>query len=120
MKEISLNDLQKAALAIVKVIQSSEYQEEISAIQTVGHVSNSSSLKSLCPILHEGILRVGGRSTHAAIFFDAGHPMIVPKTRWIIHHHHDIMAHFGQEHVLSKIRESSGYLMLCAPLSRPS
>ncbi len=87
----------------------SAYQEEMSAILTVGHVSSSSSLKSLCPILHETILHIDGKTTHGAISFDARHSVIVPRTSWLatllICYHHDILTHTYQEHVLSKLHE---------------
>ena len=64
----------------------------------------------LHPLLHKfGILRVGGRLENPLISYKAKHPVVLPYqhhvTDLIISQHHQTTGHFGQEYVLSSLRQ---------------
>ncbi|XP_064621090.1 uncharacterized protein LOC135483946 [Lineus longissimus] len=109
-KKITPSDLDEASKAIMRCIQREVYARDIDAIRKKDGVSSSSSLASLNPLLVDGVLRVGGRISRAPISFDSKHPMIVPKGHHagtlLIAHFHEATAHAGQEHVLSRIRQT--------------
>ena len=68
-----------------------------------------SQLNKLNPILHDGILRVGGRLERSTMSFNAKHPMILPQhhhvTDLIIQHYHRQEGHTGPTQVLAAIRQ---------------
>ena len=77
-KFLSVGDLNKAEKAIIQVIQRETFSEEISALENGIQVSSKSPTYKLNPVMHEGLLRVGGRISKAPISFDAKHPIILP------------------------------------------
>ncbi|XP_064629285.1 uncharacterized protein LOC135488574 [Lineus longissimus] len=109
-RKITVNDLEKARLAVVKYVQKEAYGQEIAALQKTGRVKASSQLKSLNPVIIDGVLRVGGRLSRAPLSHDAKFPMIVPRgshlASILIYHFHAKVAHAGQEQVLAALRET--------------
>ena len=57
-REIRPEDLTRATRAIVRVVQKSSYTGEFTDIEELGGAKTSSTLKSLNPILVNGVLRV--------------------------------------------------------------
>nr|CAB3263155.1 uncharacterized protein LOC104265735 [Phallusia mammillata] len=105
---ISVAELQKAELAVIKYVQQQEFAEEIRAHSQRDHkyavnkrVSRKSgrSLQRLNPILVDGVLRVGGRLHRAPVAYDLKHPVILPNkhhvTNLIIEDHHNTVQHSG-------------------------
>jgi hypothetical protein len=78
-------------------------------IRHKGTVKTSSTLRNLCPVIIDGVLRVGGRISRAPVSFDCKHPSILPRTHHvtslIIWHCHLSLAHAGQEHVIAELRQ---------------
>ena len=72
-------------------------------------VVKKTQLSKLNPILHDGILRVGGRLEKSTMSFNAKHPMILPQhhhvTDLIIQHYHRQDGHMGPTQVLATIRQ---------------
>ena len=60
-------------------------------------------------MLVNGVVRVGGRIPEALITLEAKFPMIVPPkhhvTRLLVEAFHQKLAHAGQDHILSELRE---------------
>lgn len=78
---------------ICKFVQQQHFGDEIRELKKSKVVSANSKLRSLNPLIdNEGLLRVGGRLSHAELSYDAKHPILLPKghtfTRLIIHNEH--------------------------------
>ena len=64
-KELSANDIESSLLALIKIVQRLAFENELDALANQRTVAASSHLKSLNPILFDGVLRVGGRLENA-------------------------------------------------------
>ena len=122
-KRITVEEMNEAENVIVKCVQSECFAEEISTIQSMAMVKKSSSLRRLDPFLKEGILCVGGRLKNAPYEYnDTKYPIILPKNHHvsdlIIFHFHETSGHFGQEYVLSLIREKFWIIQARVPVRR--
>ncbi|XP_062713695.1 uncharacterized protein LOC134290550 [Aedes albopictus] len=106
---LSTLELNNATKTLVKLAQQEAFGADILAITSKGQVSSNSALKSLAPILVDGILRVGGRLRHAAISEDRKHPMILPArhtlTERILVHYHLKNLHAGPQLLVACVRE---------------
>ena len=115
---LTVDELQAAANLIIKTTQQQEFGEEIASLETSRvegdeakkpHVKGSSRLRSLDPMLEDGLLRVGGRLGAASMDYEAKHPLILSGTshvtRLIIEDVHRRVGHQGREHVLAALRE---------------
>ena len=109
VKYLTTEDLEKATITIVKLVQSEVYGEEIGDLEKRGNVKRSSGIVRLRPVLVNGVVRVGGRIHDAPIALEAKFPMIVPPkhhvTQLLIEAFHQKLAHAGQDHILSELRE---------------
>ena len=101
-----------AELEILKNVQLHHFPEDIKSLGKPAreeHVKKSSCLRSLDPILVDGLLRVGGRLSFASTSFEAKHQIFLPKndqvTNLVIEYCHLISGHSGKEYVLSLVRE---------------
>ncbi|KAL7874304.1 hypothetical protein SRHO_G00052740 [Serrasalmus rhombeus] len=106
---LTVEDLQKAEIAMIVHCQNNSFQEEISALRRKDSVKKSSRIFRLNPQLEEGILRVGGRLSRASMPTEAKHPMIIPKNHHvadlILQDAHERLGHSGRNHVLSHVRQ---------------
>ena len=109
LKFLTTADLEKAKIAIVKLVQKQVYAQEIHDLEHKGNVRCSSKIVKLRPVLNDGVLRVGGRISEAPIAFGARFPMIIPPkhhvTQLLIVSFHQKLAHAGQNHILAQLRE---------------
>ncbi|XP_030836079.1 uncharacterized protein LOC115922128 [Strongylocentrotus purpuratus] len=59
-------------------------------------------------MLNDGLVHVGGRLQHASVEEQTKHPIILPKTHYIVKlivlHLHEVSGHSGREYVLSSLR----------------
>ncbi|KAF2891071.1 hypothetical protein ILUMI_15102 [Ignelater luminosus] len=63
---LTINEVEAAEIALLKVAQSQAFPNELCCLQRNQEVGPSSSLKSLAPFLDSsGIMRVGGRLIHS-------------------------------------------------------
>ena len=72
-------------MALIKFVQSQIFDKEINALDNKRSIAATSQLKSLNPILIDGMLRVGGRLENANSV--ENHPIILPNhhlTRLVI------------------------------------
>lgn len=103
------DELQTATQTLVRIAQQESFTEDLKCIQNSKQVKSNSKLKSLAPIMVDGILRVGGRLRNAAISRDRKHPIILathhPLTRLIMHFYHKNLLHAGPQLLISAIRE---------------
>ncbi|KAL2092789.1 hypothetical protein ACEWY4_012587 [Coilia grayii] len=109
---ISLDDLMRAEKAIVVFYQHQRYPEELSRLKNAASgdgLSHKSTIYRLDPVLEDGVLRVGGRLSRAAMPEEAKRPMILPKdlhvSTLILRHIHEQFGHAGRNHVLSQLRK---------------
>ena len=116
--QLSVQDMQKAEAAIIGFIQKQAYPEEIEHLtktrqadadtgrqQKYQGVKKSSSVRKLDPVYKDGLLRVGGRLSKAALPEDTKHPVILPKesnvTNLILNNIHLKTGHSGRNHMLA-------------------
>ena len=107
---LTVDELQEAEAVIIGAVQRQAFAEEIAALRSERkHVKKSSSLAKLDPLLHNDLLRVGGRMDRTDASFSIKHPVILPRkgcvTRLIIEDTHRRVGHQGREHVLADLRE---------------
>ena len=109
---ITVTELEIAELEILRNVQQFNFPDELELLsksENGTQVKKSSSLRSLDPILVNGVLRVGGRLSLASTAFEAKHQIILPKkddvTNLVVEYYHQISGHSGREHVISLARE---------------
>ena len=107
-KRLTVSDMKRAELTIIKFAQDLHYQKEIDRLKNGKHVNKSSSIRKLSPIINsDGMLQVGGRLKYADIEEGGKNPYIIPPMHpvasLIVKEFHDI-SHSGTEWVLSMIR----------------
>ncbi len=79
-KSLTMQDLTRAENEIIKVIQSQNFNEEISMLQKGNaSVKRNSCLTKLDPVLQDGVLRVGGRLGRSAMPEHVKHSVIIPE-----------------------------------------
>ena len=128
-KEISVDEMERALMSIVRYVQQQAFRDELISLSKNQQVVASSKLQRLNPFLCDGVLRVGGRLHHADV--EEPNPIILPRqtlTEMIIRNVHEQNAHAGSNHVLSILRRKfyvvRGYsevrrvLNTCVPCKR--
>ena len=108
-KNLTFDDLAKAETEIVKYCQKQGFKEDLAMLKEHQRVKKSSSLLKLNPVLQDGVMRVGGRLSRAAMPDDSKQQAILPKdshiTKLVLRHIHDITAHAGRNHMLAQLRQ---------------
>lgn len=107
---ITLKDLAIAEKAIVSYTQKQAFQCEYEKLATTPYsVQNTSSIYRLDPVWTDGLLRVGGRLSRAAMSETIKHPIILPKRRHIsdllLRHIHERYGHGERNHILCQLRK---------------
>lgn len=106
---LSLEEIKNSELEIIKFCQRQKYSDELSCLQKGESVKSNSHIYKLNPISDDGVLRVGGRLSKAAMPEESKHPAIIAKdlhiSDLIIRHIHEAVGHSGRNHVLSKLRQ---------------
>ena len=107
-----MEEMKAAELQILKCVQLHYFSEELQSLTKAGvdvAYVKTSGLRSLDPVLVDGLLRVGGRLDLAPASFDSKHQIILPNSdhvsTLIIEHCHLISGHSGREYVLTLLRE---------------
>ena len=112
-----MEELQEAEKVIIKYVQQKAFPEEVKLLSNVPkeeersdhHVKRSSPIYHLDPRMTDGVLRVGGRLSKAAMPEESKHPSILPKnqhvTNLILRHIHDSSGHSGRNHMLSEAQK---------------
>ena len=104
---LSINELKKAKLCVIKLLQREAFFNELKILETSGEIVGN--LMQLTPFLDsEGILRVGGRLSQSNLTYSQKHPILLPKnhrvTTLIIHEQHMKLFHAGTQATLGAIR----------------
>lgn len=106
---LSVEELEKAELEIIRFCQWRRFTEELSRLQNGKGVKGCSHIYRLCPLLEDGVLRVGGRLSRSSMPAEAKHPIILTKdfpiSDILLRHIHQVVGHGGRNHMLSKLRE---------------
>ncbi|XP_047040011.1 uncharacterized protein LOC124644582 [Helicoverpa zea] len=107
---LTLRELRKAKLTIIKYVQRKEFAEEVEKISKNGTVGTKSKLFLLnCFIDDNGILRVGGRLRHANLSSEMKYPKVIPnKSRLaelLIEECHLLTFHGGPKLTLATMRK---------------
>lgn len=76
---LSVEELEKAELEIIKFSQRRKFAEELSSLEKGKRVKGHSHIHTLCPIMEDGVLRVGGRFSRSSMSAEAKHPIILTK-----------------------------------------
>ncbi|XP_063989946.1 uncharacterized protein LOC135169140 [Diachasmimorpha longicaudata] len=84
---LTLQELQKAEIRILQLIQQEGFHIELSPLQQGKPLPSKTRLNNLNPQLDEtGLIRVGGRLQKACdIPLDSKHPKLLPRSRYITH-----------------------------------
>ena len=70
-KYLMTANLEKANIAIVKLVQREVYAVEIKNLENHGNVKPLSKIAKLRPVLIDGVMRIGGRISEAPVAFGA-------------------------------------------------
>ncbi|KAL7845029.1 hypothetical protein SRHO_G00235690 [Serrasalmus rhombeus] len=109
----SLEERREAELTIIKMVQEAFFSKE-----TQGK-DKFKKLYRLSPFLDgQGILRVGGRLTHAALHPYVKHPVVLPKdchvSALLIKHHHERVLHQGRGMTMNALRSNGIWILGCS------
>ena len=102
-----MEEMRAAELEILKCVQLHYFPEELQSLTKSGvdvaHVKKTGGLRSLDPVLVEGLIHVGGRLGLAPASFASKHQIILSKSdhvsTLIIEHCHLVSGHSGREYV---------------------
>ncbi|XP_076176654.1 uncharacterized protein LOC143151439 [Ptiloglossa arizonensis] len=105
---LNVDEVRVARQRILRFVQSSEFAKDISLLSK--ECSYNGKLRTLNPFIDDdGILRVGGRITHANTAHDKRHPVILPAkhhlTTLIIRQEHLRHYHTGVAGTLNAVRQ---------------
>ncbi|CAH2100530.1 unnamed protein product [Euphydryas editha] len=104
---LTVSERRDALLFWVRSVQRNEFAEDLHRLQN--DKPFTSRLQRLSPFLKDGLLRVGGRLSHAPIRYDAQHPLILPSSSplvdLIIDHYHKIHCHPGSDTLHAILRQ---------------
>ncbi|XP_055634287.1 uncharacterized protein LOC129774552 [Toxorhynchites rutilus septentrionalis] len=106
---LQASELTEASNNPVRLAQLESFNKDIAAVAKNGQVDSHSDLRTLAPILINGILRLRGRLRHAAISEDSKHPIILPArhplTTSIVTYYHLKNLHAGPQLLVACVRE---------------
>lgn len=107
---LTLEEINKAYLQLIKLAQNESYKEEIYTLQKSKQLNHKSKLLPLDPFLdEEGILRVGGRLNLSTYDSDKRNPIIIDSkhhlTKLIFRHEHFKQMHVGPQSLLYAIKQ---------------
>ncbi|XP_066595391.1 uncharacterized protein [Prorops nasuta] len=110
-EHLTPRELERAICVMIKVIQSSEFGQELQYLGKNERVAMNSRIRNLNPFIDEnGLLKVGGRLKHAKLSYDATFPILLPKnhsfTNLLIINEHNRLNHAGVMVVLNSLRQN--------------
>ena len=106
--------LHAAEIVFTKHTQAMAFPEEIKHLSEVHDdsqtIPKSSAVHKLCPVLLDGVMRVGGRIDKAAVLpYDARHPIILPKgsplSMLLLRDAHRHVGHRGKNAMVAHVRQ---------------
>ena len=107
---LSVTELENAELELLKQVQKTHFPIIASySSPKVDFQHLPRSITRLCPIIINGILRVGGRLDFTDLEFDLKHPIILPNdshfNKLLIRQCHSQLGHCGHGHTWSILRQ---------------
>ena len=113
---LNVEERRQASLTLMKLAQQEAFKKELLILsKEAGKLSHNHPLYQLDPMLHDGVLRVGGRLRKSSSPFDVRHPIVLPNngevTRLILRHCHEKTQHQGRGQTLNEIR-ANGYWVI--------
>ena len=107
---LSVTELENAELELIKQVQKTHFRFiAFYSSPEVDFQRLPRSIKRLCPIIINGILRVGGRLDFTNLGFDLKHPIILPNdshfTELLIGQCHSQLGHCGHGHTWLILRQ---------------
>ena len=132
-KPVDVQDLQRAELQILKIVQNEAFQNEIKMLkdtkikfqatdkdarkERMKTMKRSISLYKLDPFIDKnGVLRVGGRLRQFSVPCEVKHPVSLPwkghVTNLILCLYHQLVQHQGRKRITQNEIRSSGYWII--------
>ena len=107
---ITVGEMRAASNKVLRCVQKDAFKDDYRDLEKgKEQVKSSSNLRRLCPVMIDGLMRVGGRLEKANQPYDVIHPIILPKknkvTNMIIQSAHSLEGHAGASHVLAVLRQ---------------
>ncbi|KAJ8364972.1 hypothetical protein SKAU_G00138030 [Synaphobranchus kaupii] len=100
-KTCSPEELAAAENIIIRSVQSQVYSEEYKALSEERTIPKTSPLWKLNPVFNDGLIRIGGRLTHAELTLQEKSPVVLPRqshiTTLLVRHHHELVKHQGRQ-----------------------
>lgn len=108
-QNLTSKDLSETEISIIRFAQQERFPDEFAALSSGKcEVKRERHIYKLDPTLENGLLRVGGRLSKAAMSEETKHPVILSKDQHvsslILKHIHKQVGHGGGNHVLSRLR----------------
>ncbi|XP_062708955.1 uncharacterized protein LOC134288362 [Aedes albopictus] len=101
-------ELDEALCSLAKLAQQESFPEDLHSIRTTGQVKSTSKLKTLSPVLVNGILRTRGRLNNATVPYAQKQPIILdnkhPFTLLVVRHYHLRQLHAGPTLLIASVR----------------
>ena len=105
---LTTSELDEALDYWIKIAQSEQFSHELSALSKNMELPRHSRIRSLTPVLENGVLRVGGRIANADIPYESKHQVILPKehaiSKLLVQEAHARMGHCGIEQTVAHLR----------------
>ena len=105
----------QAMNVIIQAVQREAFPAEFSALTNGKALPNSSPLFRLSPVVEEGLMRIGGRLTHAPLEHAEKNPLVLPKhshiSTLLVSHHHKQVKHQGRHFTEGAIRSSGLWII---------
>lgn len=106
---LTLDDLLEAEMSIIRYCQKQRFHKEMTALSAGRPVARDSVVYKLDPRMEDGLLRVGGRLSRAAMPEESKHPLILSKDQHvstlILRSIHQQLGHSGRNQTLSQLRK---------------
>ena len=118
----SLEERREAELSIIKMVQQATLSQEIQCIQRHKNTQikdKANKLYKLSPFLDDqGILRVGGRLTHAALHPHVKHPAVLPRdshvSALLVKYYNERVHHQGRGMTMNELRSNGMWILGCS------
>lgn len=110
----------QAMNVIIQAVQRDVFPAEFSALTDGEALPKKSPLFSLSPVLEKGLLRIGGRLTHAPLEHAEKNPLVLPKRNHVstllVSYHHKQVKHQGRHFTEGAVRSSGLWIIGCKRL----
>ncbi|XP_057709746.1 uncharacterized protein LOC130927761 [Corythoichthys intestinalis] len=120
----TLQDRKEAEVLILKLVQDTAFSHVMQSLKhskTMQTEDKVNKLHKLCPFKDDqGILRVGGRLTHATLDSHVKHPVILPRkghvSSLLAKHYHERAYHQGRGITVNELRSNGYWILGCSKL----